>query len=315
MIASKRLAHLACMFAAISTASLCFGSPPHQKAAAQRIAAGKPAVVQSEPEIGTERHPLVVTTIASAEDRAEKLDTSARDERNAHNGLLTTIFTGMSAGAALLQLVLFTWQLRLMRKSLEDTHASADAARLAAKAAELNARAAIGIELPILRVRPPDDIVQTDGPIDGNLPYGGTVNDGPLTQFSAIGLLTVENHGRTPAFPTSISVGWQVAHGLAEAPSYRVTATLNHSAVIKSAEQITLDLHYGIELTEQEIASCAAGTSWLWFYGELTYRDFLHEEHKHRFCWRHADRNPPGGPAFFFFSSDGEPPPAYIRSI
>lgn len=314
MIASKRLAHLACMFLAISAASLCFGSPPRQNTEAQPAAEAKPGAVQSEMEIGTARHPLVVTTIVSAEDQAEKSATSAREERNSRNGLLTTIFTGISACAALLQLGLFAWQLRLMRKSLEDTHASADAARLAAQAAELNARAAIGIELPVLRVRPPDDIVQTDRPIDGNHPYGGTVNDGPLTQFSAIGLLTVENHGRTPAFPNSLSVGWQVAHELPEAPDYRVTTTLNHSVVIKSTDQITLDLHYGIELTEQDIASCIAGTSWLWFYGELTYRDFLHEEHKHRFCWRHADRNPPDGPAFFFFSSDGQPPPAYIRS-
>ncbi|WP_439892494.1 hypothetical protein ACS7SF_08350 [Ralstonia sp. 25C] len=303
------------MFVAISTTSLCFGSPPRQKAEARPIAEGKPAAVQSEVEIGTERHPLVVTTITSTEDQAEKSVISARDERNAHNGLLTTIFTGISASAALLQLVLFAWQLRLMRRSLEDTHASADAARVAARAAELNARAAIGIELPVLRVRPPDDIIQTDGLIDDDHAYGGTVNDGPLTQFSAIGLLKVENHGRTPAFPNSISVGWQVAHELPETPNYKLTARLNHSVVVKPDDEITFDQHYGIELTEQEIASCAAGTSWLWFYGELTYRDFLYEEHKHRFCWRHADRNPPDGPAFFFFSSDGEPPPAYIRSV
>ncbi len=314
MNASKRLVHLACMAVAILTASLCFGfSAQHPPSAP--LTTGEPLVRRSEVEIGTESHPLVIVTAQSKEDQAEKAAASTRDERNTQISLLTTIFTGISAAAALFQLGLFTWQLRLIRRSLEDTRASADAASVAAHAAELNARAAIGIELPVLRIRPPDDIVHTDSLIDDDQPYGGIVNDGPLTRFSAIALLRVENHGRTPAFPTSISVGWQVTHRLPEVPNYRHTAVLNHAAVIRPDDLLTLDQHYGIELTEEEIASSAAGTSWLWFYGALKYRDFLHEEHVQRFCWRHADRNPPDGPPFFFFASDGEPPPAYIRSI
>ncbi|MBJ9676586.1 hypothetical protein [Burkholderia gladioli] len=303
-----------CVTSAIFTALspiACSGAPPAGPIAVPPQRTKSPVDIDAL-IVGTDNKPLVVRAFESPLDQVEKAVARARDDQNARNGLLTTIFTGVSAGAALLQLALFMWQLVLMRRSVEDARASAEAANVSAKAAELNAKAAIGIELPVLRVLPPQDVLETALLIRDNEPYAGSVNDGPPTQFTAISYFTVENHGRTPAFPTTIAVGWQVAVVLPPNPAYQRTTILNHAAVINPAGQFTLDQHYGIELTELERDACTTGASWLWFYGELRYHDFLHEEHTHRFCWRHANRNPPGDNPFFFFSSDGMLPQTYI---
>ena len=97
------------------------------------------------------------------------------------------------------------------------------------------------------------DLLYTDRLIDDNSPYGGIVNDGPPTKYSALGRIRFENHGRTPAFPEKISVGWRVAERLPENPTYIITSNLNHAEVIKPENNFTTDTHYGIELTDEEI--------------------------------------------------------------
>lgn len=241
------------------------------------------------------------------------IDSGAADIRQAQeatNSRWTMIFTGCSALIGALQLCLFFWQLRLMRASMKDTAESAGAAMAAAKAAELNARAAIGMELPVLAIRPPD-LLATDGLI-GNEPYGGYVNDGPPTTTSAVGGFRVANHGRTPAFPTYFSAGWAIAPELPAVPTYAHAARLNHAAIVRPGEDLYIDEHYGIPLTAEEVASATDGTHFLWFYGCLRYRDFLGQERNHRFCWRFANRETEG--TTYYFASDGDPPAAFIQS-
>jgi hypothetical protein len=233
----------------------------------------------------------------------EKRKTEAVQQEEDVNGRWTMIFTGATASVAFLQMLLFVWQLSLMRHSVNDS-------TKAANAAERSARAAVAMELPVIRMIPPEDLVATDVLIGGEGPYGGIVNDGPPTRFSAIGRFEVQNHGRTSAFPTIFSIGWAVAGELPETPKYQKTVRLNHASVIKPNDSYHVDQHYGIEITEQEVAATANKTAWLWVYGSLTYWDFLDDVHDFRFCWRLAQRDPDG--EMFMFASDGEPPLKYI---
>jgi hypothetical protein len=232
--------------------------------------------------------------------QAPKIAVPTSDDTNVR---YTMYFTGGLLVVAILQAGFFVWQLWLMRTTVRDTH-------LAAKAAELNARAAVGIELPILRVLLPD-LLGTDKPVPADGPYGGWVNDGPPTKFSAVGMLDIHNHGRTPAFPSEIIAGWLVAHVLPPTPLYIHRKQFPHAAVIKPGDdEYDSDLHFGIELTDAQVAATRSGTEWLWVYGCIHYTDFLAEKREYRFCWRFANRNVDS--VFYAFASDGDPPKAYI---
>lgn len=218
-------------------------------------------------------------------------------------------------------LAMFTYKLwRDARKtaaaSVKDTQESLRIAAQSADAATLSAKAAIGIELPILRIIPPDLIAMTEPIVDGET-YGGSVNDGLPTQYSGLGYFKCTNYGRTPAFPSSFSCGWQVTAILPESPIYSGTVQINHAVVYRpekdDTEPATIDAHFTIEVSSQEIEAIKKGDAWLWFYGRLSYEDFMGGQHSYMFCWRWADRNPPSSNhPFYFFASDGDPPSSYL---
>lgn len=302
---SKRL------FLALGMA-LYVATPSHAVQSPRQSVHGKVATPQESliDRRGTEAAPLVVKSVENPDDAADRQKSEAHREQEATNSRWTMIFTGGAMAVGIFQLGFFAWQLSLMRSSVRDAANAAKAAMMAAKAAELNARGAIGMELPVIRVTPPD-LLATDGLI-GDGPYGGNVNDNSPTRFSAVGLFRFRNDGRTPAFPVHLAVGWQVATQLPDVPLYSNVARLNHAAVINPGDEYLVNEHYGIELNDAELASAAEGTSWLWFYGCLRYRDFLNEERNYRFCWRFANREFEG--ALFYFASDGEPPQTFIQS-
>lgn len=254
---------------------------------------------------GSSKSPLVVAVHESDSEVKERAFAEKHREQEATNSRNTMYFTGGAMLVGMLQLGFFYWQLRLMGVSVKD-------AELAARAAELNARAAIGIELPILRVTPPD-LLTTNGLFEPNEPYAGSVNDKAPEKFSAVGLLLIKNHGRTPAFPTEIAVGWMVANSLPETPTYLRRNRLNHASVIKADEAYMADVYYAIELTNEEVSAAASDHARLWFYGCIYYTDFLHLKREARFCWRFANRNFDN--VFYYFASDGEPPAAYTQSV
>ncbi|MGX6570419.1 hypothetical protein [Cupriavidus necator] len=282
-------------------------------AAAASIAASAAEPPTSDNEAATtvatspqgQQAPAATNPIAPISDGGRK----GREEQQAFDSRWTMIFTGCSATIGTLQLFLFFWQLRLMRASMKDTAESAGAAMAAAKAAELNARAAIGMEIPVLAVQPPE-LLATNEPV-GDGPYGGYVNDGPPTAHSGVGGFRITNHGRTPAFPVHFAAGWQVASALPEIPQYLKATRLNHASILKPEDDLYVDEHYGIDLTAEELLATTEGTQWLWFYGCIRYRDFLGQERNHRFCWRFANRELDG--ALYYFASDGDPPAAFIE--
>lgn len=257
---------------------------------------------------GTESNPIVVSVQPPFSETDDKATNERHRADDAQNNRLIMVFTGGTMVVGFLQLGLFFWQLRLMRSTIQD-------GALAARAAELNAKAAVGIELPIIRFSPLE-LVSTTAliPADG-APYGGGITDGPPTRYSALGNFKVTNHGRTPAFPIEFAVGWAVADVLQSEPFYSQRDRVNHAKVVTtSAEQeCHLDArHLGIELSEEQITNITAGQSFLWVFGCLYYRDFLDDPREARFCWRYANRNHESMRPFYFFASDGDPPVAYV---
>lgn len=203
-------------------------------------------------------------------------------------------------------------------RQAKETQDSLTIARRAADAAKLSADAAVGIELPILKAFPPD-LMSVSQPIPENGPYASAVNDGVPTRYSAISFIKYKNYGRTPAFPIVFSAGWSATARLPDAPVYTKSVGINHAVVYRPASEdieaeYLVDFHSTIELIEPEIQEIRQGTSWLWVYGCLKFRDFMNTEREARFCWRWANRNAEGRQPFYFFASDGNPPPAYLRA-
>lgn len=250
-----------------------------------------------------EKSPLLVQLQDTQDQVAERAAIDKLHATEARTNLFIMLFTGGAMIVGIFQVGIFLWQLRLIQKSVRTTE-------LAANAADLNARAAVGIELPVLRVIP-TDLVDTDNLIgDDNAPYGGAINDGPPRKYSAIGNIQVRNLGRTPAFPEEIFVGWMVASTLPEKPIHLKRNRLNHAAVIEPNSEFLLNNYFGIELNDAEIEAAKSDKAWLWFYGYITYTDFLNSRREARFCWRFANRNYDN--ISYYFSSDGEPPVAYL---
>jgi hypothetical protein len=81
--------------------------------------------------------------------------------------------------------------------------------RIAAGAADLSARAAVAIELPIIRIEPV-------GFGFGNSQEG----DKPRIHFVAVNDLIFSNLGRTKAFPIEVQCGWFVGDKLPDRPTY-----------------------------------------------------------------------------------------------
>lgn len=258
---------------------------------------------------GTASAPIVVAVTESASDSAEKARAELHRDEDAKNNRLIMLFTGGTMCVGFVQLGLFWWQLRLMRANIKD-------GALVAKAAELNARASIGIELPVIRFSPLE-LGSTDHLIpNDNSPYGAGISDGPPSKYSALGDFRVTNHGRTPAFPIAFAVGWAFTDVLPPEPTYIQRSVIDHAKVVVAGGEVECHLdgpHLGIELSDEQLAAGATNKIWLWVYGCLYFLDFLDQPREARFCWRYADRN--HDLPFYFLASDGEPPPAYVAKV
>jgi hypothetical protein len=205
---------------------------------------------------------------------------------------------------------LFAWQLRLMRRTIEDSSASALAATAAAKAAELNARAAIGIELPIITADV-FGLLITNKLTDPEDSPAGVVNIGYPERFSSIGPVIFKNIGRTPAILATLELGWMVANELPRTPNYQTTFVLERFSIIGPSEEFESPYHASVELTDEDQASIKSGLAWLWFFGSLHYTDFLGDHREARFCFRY-DKRPRGILNPFAFFNDGAPPDEYV---
>jgi hypothetical protein len=199
---------------------------------------------------------------------------------------------------------------RAGERQIEVARQSAEAALRAAEAAELNAKAAIGIELPVLRVEAPA-LLDVDAPASATGPCGGTVADLLSGRPSSVQRIAIRNHGRTPAFPAHVKVGWYVGRQLPLFPAYTHERALHRQAAIDGEEGTHLELPpHKIEMDQATIESLGRKQVEFWYFVSVGYRDFMDQPREARFCWRWAR---PDGVGAHYLTSDGNFPAEYDR--
>jgi hypothetical protein len=153
-------------------------------------------------------------------------------------------------------------------------------ARIAANAADLSARAAIALELPIIRA------------VRDRFSYGLSLDgeaDSPRIDWCVITNLKFSNVGRTQAFPIELRGGWTVGDKLPDVPAYTFTKLfpINFICEPKDDEPDRMnindcDLQFGPGLYDQ----VRSNTVSLWFYCSIVYLDFMQTRHEAGFCWQ-----------------------------
>jgi hypothetical protein len=175
-------------------------------------------------------------------------------------------------------------------------------ALIAAKAADLSARAAIGIELPIIGASSPE-LNSIDAPITPDESYGSRETIGIPTKYSVIPKVTLRNDGRTPAFLTEVIFGWAVSidepSDFFDSQIYQI----DPSEIIPPNDSFEAWQHYQFELADDQIKALDNRAQFLWLTVRASYLDFLSELHTVNFKWRW--NNPGGG--MYLFERGGSP--------
>ena len=185
-----------------------------------------------------------------------------------HDG--SVFFTGILSLIAGIQAVLFAWQLSYMSRGMKD-------AQLVAKATDRNARAAIALQLPLIRYGP-------------NSPGHSLHSDGEdQTEFCSVHFIDIKNRGKTRAFPKEVLYGWTVGDVLPDSPTYEFLDKFPLDLVIEpdapAPTRQFLTFEYLLKPGQWE-KICKG--NYLWFYCDLIYDDFMEESHHRAYCWRWA---------------------------
>lgn len=307
-----RMFFVACALLVASTAA-----PANEKAVRGESSAAvtdthlETALPSSGAPIGTPQTPFVVSTVETREDELERLEAAKHRTWERESTKLQAYIAATVAIFALLQLLLFFWQLRLMRETVKDAGSSARAASSAASAASLSAKAAVQIELPIITASV-FGLLRTSSPTDPYDPQGGSVNDGFPDRYASVGPFLFKNSGRSSALLETLELGWAVGESLPPQPVYQHVIPLEHFSIIGPGEEFQSPYHLAIELDPHQQAEIKEARSLLWVYGSLRYRDFIGDVHKDAFCFNYEKR-PRGHLNPFAFFKDRRPPAAYTN--
>lgn len=149
-------------------------------------------------------------------------------------------------------------------------------AKISADAAYLSARAAIALQLPIIRIEP-----ETIG-------HGDSIEGEVHTEFCWVHFLTFFNLGPTKAFPIEIRCGWTVGGELPGEPSYLAAETFLPNLIFEPDPKLSSQkrLEFDIPLKPGEWSLICGDKLNFWFYCIFTYEDFMQTRHGARFCWR-----------------------------
>lgn len=186
-----------------------------------------------------------------------------------HDGAV--FFTFVLSFIAAAQAGLFLWQLRYMKVGIKD-------ASIAAKAADLSARAAIAMRMPIIRARPT------------NLNNGRTLSQDGVTQIEncSVPYLTFSNHGKDRAFPIETHFGWTIAHTLPERAEYPVVVPFDTDLIFEPDPNITKRQFTGFTMSikDGQWSLICSNKLPVWFYCCVVYEDFMEQRHTWGLCWR-----------------------------
>jgi hypothetical protein len=148
----------------------------------------------------------------------------------------------------------------------------------AAEAADRSARAAIGIELPIIRIKPDKlHAIET------------RINEDAIKVFYSVANLTFANLGRTKAFPIEVRSGMHCGAALSSAPTYSSIETFLPNLIFEPDPGVTPRQRLrecSVQIQEGDGVRIDKGELGLWFYCCLIYDDFMQTRHEACFCWR-----------------------------
>jgi hypothetical protein len=162
-------------------------------------------------------------------------------------------------------------------RQASQTQQSIAVATKAADAADLSAKAAIGVELPFLHI---------ESVSFSNIPTSDTA----LWLSQLIPKVIVKNFGRTPAFVYEVAVNGRIGF-LPSKPSYIVNYPNPDPVVIDGRATLTHEewlFANGASFSKEEIATYLAdATVFLYIFGYIAFHDFLGREHKKGGCYYH----------------------------
>lgn len=214
-------------------------------------------------------------------ERRDQADLLAQQEM-AYWAWLMAVLTGI-------QIPLGTITLGLLYFTFREARKTTRAAIKAAEAADLSAKAAIGIELPIIRCTQNPFLINVTEPPSEEHPFRGGMGTNNPGRYTVISSLSFGNHGRTPAFPMMLDVGWKVVTDqLPPEPVYNQTVQSSATAIINPNDSFEAAARACIELSEDERKRMREKAATLWLYISLHYRDFLNMPHEARFYWRYS---------------------------
>jgi hypothetical protein len=162
---------------------------------------------------------------------------------------------GVVTALATIAIAAFTWTLWKSSEKMWD-------------ATDRNVRAAIALQLPVIRVEP--DLLAHEETGDSESCY--------------IHAVIVGNATETKAFPKEILYGWTFGDKLSDQPSYQFSDPFPPNIVV-SDSRISKKLSGLLVLKKGQWSEISKGNC-LWFYCDLLYDDFMGEGRHHAFCWR-----------------------------
>jgi hypothetical protein len=201
--------------------------------------------------------------------------------------------TAVTLVLATVGLGIFSWR---QSRDMKDSIA---AAKESANAAVLQARAAIGVELPKI--------------ILSRVHFGDTGAASLASRLQSPKIeISVTNYGKTPAFLLRQAIEIEVCALLPAKPVYPSAFDLPPETVVEYKNKFPLGTaRPKCPLSPEDIQAILDGNTRLWVYGYVYYRDILSEPHMARFCKLFM---PPSSPRYRYLFVDDHAP-AYTESF
>jgi hypothetical protein len=263
---------------------------------------------------GTEESPLIVRSVKSSDDAAQdtedRKDKAANDRETIAINRNLVVIGFLQLAVFVGQLFVFGYQAWKLRQTVQaaveqsrDMKASIAVAQRAAEAAELSAKAAIGVELPIISITDFALMEISAGRITGGVP----------PEVSEL-QLPFKNSGRTVASLIEQCIETIVVDALPTIPVYEHIYPFVPGTLVEAGKPSPVSIqNYFVRLTAVERDTIKDQTKSLWLYGYISFEDRLGERHESRFCarwvvYKVGVANTPTG-----FVYDSRTPPEYTR--
>ena len=197
----------------------------------------------------------------------------------------TLALVGFTAVLSLVAIV----QIRYLVRADNAARRSNVTARKSANASVRASRAALQIELPVIRADTPDLLFMSKPLPPQNQTYSGTYRrslPNNRERFLAIEKLKIRNFGRSASTPLQTKIGWLVTDRLPPTPIYTGTVRSVPHAIVPPNDSRIAELHYGFELTDADLSAINKDGFYLWVFAKVEYLDFMDGRHEVGFCWR-----------------------------